>query len=83
MKKYLPLVGFGMLSASAFAEGGSDGLATVSQSVSTQVTAWTTSITTFFTDNVSSLLSIAGIGIGIALLWGAYKLFKRATSKAA
>lgn len=57
-------------------------LDSISQAVGTQLTSWSTSITSFFTTNLPTIMGIIGIALGVALLWVVFKLFKKATNKA-
>lgn len=67
----------------ALAQDAQNPIDQITTSLGTQMTSWSNSITTFFTSNMSTIMGVVGIGIAIALLWVGFRLFKKATSKAA
>lgn len=69
-------------SLGVFAEGAGAPLDAITQELGTQMTSWSTSITTFFTSNASTIFGVIGVAIGFALVWVGLRLFKKATSKA-
>lgn len=46
------------------------------------LTKASSAITTFWTDNQATILTILGIIVGLSVLWMIVKIFRKATSKA-
>lgn len=82
MHKMLALVAsLGLVAPLFAAEGDTTAFDTVSAKATSWLSGMVTSITTFVTDNITSLLSILGIAAGLTVLWMVWKMFRKGSNK--
>lgn len=66
----------------ARAEGtGSDPIQQIGAAVVTELGNWTSGITSFFTTNIGSIMTILGVAIAISLIWMVFKIFRKGSNK--
>lgn len=75
------LVALGMAGV-ARAEGtGTDPISAIGQAVVTELESWTSGITSFFTTNIGSIMTVLGVAIAISLVWMVFKIFRKGSNK--